>query len=170
MSCIIYHTYNHNVELFACQTFDAVVSGVLALGLEHTLVLKYDGTVWATGGNMFGQLGIDWRTQTTIANFVEVVSGDATAVATGNEHSMVLKKDGSIWATGSNMEGQLGDGSTITTNTFARLPPLNTGSRHDHTHMDASSPLHNVKRAALCSRVNPVCLSYPLPFAPIFTI
>ena len=40
-----------------------------------------------------------------------VFSGDAKAVAAGAAHSMVLKKDGSVWATGKNKYGQLGDGT-----------------------------------------------------------
>ena len=35
------------------------------------------------------------------------------AVAVGSDHSMVLMIDGSVWSTGSNMHGQLGDGLTV---------------------------------------------------------
>ena len=34
------------------------------------------------------------------------------AIAAGDNHSMVLKKDGSVWSTGNNEHGQLGDGTT----------------------------------------------------------
>ena len=30
----------------------------IALGLSHTLILKYDGSVWASGSNSSGQLGM----------------------------------------------------------------------------------------------------------------
>ena len=33
------------------------------------------------------------------------------AISAGADHSLVLKTDGSVWATGSNHYGQLGDGT-----------------------------------------------------------
>ncbi|MEJ5184027.1 MAG: hypothetical protein WHT81_02780 [Rectinemataceae bacterium] len=35
------------------------------------------------------------------------------AIAAGGYHTMILKTDGTLWATGSNGVGQLGDGTTI---------------------------------------------------------
>ena len=40
-----------------------------------------------------------------------VLADNAVALAAGGDHSMVLKKDGSVWTTGRNDFGQLGDGS-----------------------------------------------------------
>ena len=39
-----------------------------------------------------------------------VISSDTHAIAAGDEHSVVLKQDGSVWVTGRNNAGQLGDG------------------------------------------------------------
>ena len=66
-----------------CAVFDT-----LSLGAGHTLVVAHDGTVWAVGVNMFGQLGIDSKVYEMMSNFVEVLSGGATAVAAGGGHSM----------------------------------------------------------------------------------
>ena len=41
-----------------------------------------------------------------------VVRAGAQAMAAGDWHSMVLKGDGTVWATGYNGAGQLGDGTT----------------------------------------------------------
>ena len=73
--------------------------------------MKEDDSLWATGANDYGQLGVGLRTA-PITHFVKVFSGGAIAVAAGGAdggHSMVLKQDGSVWATGKNMYGQLGD-------------------------------------------------------------
>ena len=44
---------------------------------------------------------------------VRTVAAPTADVSAGSDHSMVLKQDGSVWATGWNEYGQLGDGSTI---------------------------------------------------------
>ena len=36
-----------------------------------------------------------------------------TKVACGSGHSTFLRSDGTVWATGANQDGQIGDGSTI---------------------------------------------------------
>lgn len=96
-----------------------VLSGdavAVAAGCDHSMVLKQDGSVWATGRNDHGQLGDG--TTSPKSSFVQVVSGGATAVAAGGQHSLVLKQYGSVWSTGSNSYGQLGsnllvDGSAV---------------------------------------------------------
>ena len=59
--------------------------------------------------HIYGQLGDG--SDTDRESFVLVVSKRAKAVAAGGVHSMVLKLNGSVWATGYNLYGQLGDGS-----------------------------------------------------------
>ena len=45
----------------------------IAAGEGHSMVLKGDGTVWATGDNDYGQLGV-WTTSFK-TRFVEVFAG-----------------------------------------------------------------------------------------------
>ena len=52
------------------------------------MVMKRDGSVWATGWNNFGQLGDG--TKTDRSTFVEVISGDVQAVSAGLGHSLSL--------------------------------------------------------------------------------
>ena len=77
------------------------------------MVLKKDGTVWATGRNDVGQLGDN--SKTTRRSFVNVFDSDkgvkAKAVAAGQRHSLILDNDGTVWATGANEVGQLGHSS-----------------------------------------------------------
>jgi alpha-tubulin suppressor-like RCC1 family protein len=47
----------------------------------------------------------------------------ATAVAAGDNHTVVLKNDGTVWAWGLNSTGQLGDG----TNTDSNIPVTASG-------------------------------------------
>ena len=65
---------------------------------------------------------IDTRSITACkATFPSVVRAGATEIDAGNDHSMVLKQDGSVWATGSNEYGQLGDGTTTIRLTFVKV-------------------------------------------------
>ena len=90
------------------------------------MVLNQDGTVWTAGDNEYGQLGDRSSTSQTAFYLVtsdEMLSstGGAKAIAAGYQHSMVLGRDGSLWATGRNDCGQLGDGSKVSKHTFLRV-------------------------------------------------
>ena len=112
-----------------------VLSGAkaVAAGGRHSMVLKHDESVWATGHNLYGQLGDGSTDHANV--YVEVISSGVKAVAAGAFYSMVLKHDGSIWATGSNKDGQFGDGSTKSEKIFVRLAPFGDGAGHDHLRM-----------------------------------
>jgi alpha-tubulin suppressor-like RCC1 family protein len=88
-----------------------IASGVtqVAAGGYHSLVLKDDGSVWAAGRNDLGQLGNGTNTHKTMWFCVMPSGSDVIQVAAGSEHSLALKSDGSVWATGHNAYGQLGD-------------------------------------------------------------
>ena len=96
------------------------LSGIKAvtMGDGQALALKNDGTIWTWGMNDMGQLGDG--TTTLTQNPVHaagkttpvMVTGltSVKAVAAGNEFSMALKDDGTVWTWGRNWEGELGDG------------------------------------------------------------
>ena len=75
----------------------------------------------AAGSNAFGQLGIDQQSSAMITKFMQIFASRAKAVAAGGEHSLILKHDGSVWATGWNMFDQLGDGSKRDRHVFVRV-------------------------------------------------
>lgn len=84
----------------------------VAAGASFTMIVKKDGTLWATGDNSFGQHG-DGTTNGKLA-FVQITSmgNDNKAVAAGLSHTLILKNDGRVFATGGNDDGRLGDGTT----------------------------------------------------------
>ena len=97
------------------------VSGItrIAAGGSHNLALKDDGTVWAWGGNRFGQLGNNSVDDKGVSTPVPVIfpgkppEVKATAIAAGTTHSLARMDDGTVWAWGHNLAGQLGIGSTV---------------------------------------------------------
>lgn len=95
----------------------------VAGGQAHTVALKANGTLWSWGYNGHGNLG----NGTTLDSPVPVQIGSdndwAGVAAGGGQHSLALKRDGSLWAWGSNSYGQLGDGTAI-----ERLVPVRIGT------------------------------------------
>ena len=119
-------------------TFVRVISSgsrvvAMAAGDAHSVVVKKDGSVWATGRNYYGQLGDGSTDDKT--DFVKAMSSGAAHVAAGSYHSLVVKRGGSVWATGRNEYGQLGDGTTTDSVDYTQVVPsgakaVAAGSRH----------------------------------------
>lgn len=84
----------------------------ISAGESHVLAVDEMGDVWTWGHNPYGQLGR--RTVSSYTEVPEKVTGlsNVAAVAAGKDHSVILKKDGTVWAWGRNTYGQLGNGET----------------------------------------------------------
>ena len=94
--------------------------GAISAGYNHTIALKSDGSLWAWGSNVNGQLGDG----TTITRYEPVRVGtenDWSSVAASYYYTIALKSDGSLWAWGRNNFGQLGDGTTINSSVPVRV-------------------------------------------------
>ncbi len=110
------------------------LSGVSAIAVGGaSLALRDDGTVMAWGSNISGQLGDGTQTGPTECfplNFcsptpvpVSELKG-ARAIAAGNSHNLTLLSDGEVMAWGENWDGQLGTGTTVSTDTPVPVPGL----------------------------------------------
>lgn len=89
--------------------------GKAAIGSNFMVAVRDDGTVWAWGINDRGQLGV--RSETCSHSAVpKQIPGlsDVIAVTAGENFSVALKNDGTVWAWGDNNYGQMGDGRTPT--------------------------------------------------------
>lgn len=87
---------------------------MVCCGFYHSLALKSDWSVWVTGRNNNGQLGIeDYNDRKQL---IKVLTNGVKAIACGLYHSFVLKNDGSVWATRDNFYGQLGTKDTYDRN------------------------------------------------------
>ena len=84
----------------------------IAAGFSHSLLLKTDGTVWACGDNVAGELGDGTTANSGVPVRVKGLSG-VVDVAGGYRFSLAVKNDGTVWAWGSNLSGELGDGTIV---------------------------------------------------------
>lgn len=86
----------------------------LAAGPDHSVAVITDGTVWAWGRDIFGELGNGRYANSSlpvrVAGLTNVVDVAAGGGAFGG-HSLALKNDGTVWAWGCNESGELGHGS-----------------------------------------------------------
>lgn len=92
-------------------------------GFYHSSILCSDSAVYTVGYNISGQLGNGNNTGTSA--FTNVGLSGIIRIAVGNDFTLALKANGTIWAWGSNKFGQLGIGNTNDQNTPYQISGLN---------------------------------------------
>ena len=83
----------------------------VSCGQNHVAAIKTDGSLWMWGKNWYGEIGND------ISEFMEEtcptpvqVLDDVIAVSCGNDHTVAITSDGTLWGWGNPDYGQLGNG------------------------------------------------------------
>ncbi len=130
-------------DVTGCSNTATVTVSVNAIpisaGGSHSIVLYCGlcgGGVVSNGLNSSGQLGNGTITQRTSPFPVSGLSGTTKAVSAGNTHSLFLKSDGTVWSTGLNTNGQLGDGTLtnkttpVQISTLAGVTAVSAGTSH----------------------------------------
>lgn len=96
---------NGSGTLANVKSFDA--------GSYHSLATLSDGTALSWGYNYFGQLGTGSKTDRHLPG--SILDGgepikDVVSVRGGSYHSLAMRRDGTVWAWGRDLSGQLGNG------------------------------------------------------------
>jgi uncharacterized repeat protein (TIGR01451 family) len=123
-------------------------SGVNAIsaGQNHNLALKSDGAVIAWGNDFSGELGDGKGDGNTPLSSLPVgVTGlgagsGVVAISAGGD-SFALKADGSVLSWGSNLNGELGNGTVSTTVTNKPAPVKGFGSGSGVVTLSAGGPM-----------------------------
>jgi alpha-tubulin suppressor-like RCC1 family protein len=100
----------------------------VSAGNSHAIGCRDGGTLWSWGSDTSGSLGLGSPIGT---QYVPVQIGNESgwsAVDAGYYHNLAVKSDGSLWAWGSNTNGQLGIGNTSSRSVPTRIGTL-TGWR-----------------------------------------
>ncbi|QQO08975.1 InlB B-repeat-containing protein [Breznakiella homolactica] len=107
-------TTNRNTFTRAQETSGGMnqnITGVntIAMGTDHVLFLKNDGTLWAAGGGADNKLGLSGTANQSRA--VKVMNNVAYAAA-GKKYTLAVTTDGRLYAAGGNSSGQFGGSMT----------------------------------------------------------
>ena len=106
----------------------------------NTNSYTWNGIVYTTSGiytvHLTNSTGCD--SAATLSLSIPNSSGCFKQITTGNDHTVAIKTDGTLWAWGYNGQGQLGNDSTIT-----RYKPMQIGTANNWASVDAGA-LHTV--------------------------
>ncbi|ABP53646.1 Ig-like domain repeat protein [Salinispora tropica] len=133
-------TINRSTPVSVALPLGAEVTAVVA-GRLHSAALTTAGTALAWGDNGFGQLGNGGGSNSSEAVEVSLPTGTTLAAIASrdSDHTIAIAGDGTALAWGSNIFGQLGDGTTTNPSTPVpvALPTgitlLTTAAGSDHT-------------------------------------
>ncbi len=93
------------------------------LSLHSNFALKKDGTVWGWGGNKHGSIGDGTQEDRSIPVKVANLDNVVDLVTFSGITSAALKSDGTVWAWGWNLRGNVGNGGrTIYDNELVPIP------------------------------------------------
>ena len=105
----------------------------LSGGRAHALAIKTDGTMWSWGRNSYGlgQLGLGDTTDRSSPVQIGALTTWST-IAAGDNHSMAIKTDGTMWSWGTNLYyGTLGLGDNTDRSSPTQIGALTTWSKID---------------------------------------
>jgi hypothetical protein len=96
---------------------ERMLASPIAAGRDHSLALRPDGTLWASGDNGSGQLGDGTVLTRTIPVPISVAPcgggiSNVSAVAAGYDFSVAADTNGTVWTWGDGGDGQLGNEQT----------------------------------------------------------
>lgn len=107
---------------------------LLQSGKTNTFAIRNDHTLWGTGNNTYGALGIgnnnaiyDWTQIGTATNWAKVAGGSYFTIA--------LKTNGTLWGWGENNDYQMGNNVCCGN----QLTPIQIGTDTDWKEIDAST-------------------------------
>jgi len=102
----------------------------LTAGEHHTCALTENGAVECWGSNTVGQLGDDTASggRSTTAVAVSGLSGGVAAIAAGGYHTCAITGSGALQCWGSNLNGQIGDGTTTDRHTPVDVDGFESGT------------------------------------------
>ena len=94
-------------------------------GGANTFIVKNDGSLWVSGYNNYGELGLGHEeTVRTLTQVTTNINNDVKEVSCGGVTAMLVKNDGTLWACGKNAYSSLAIPDVSETATFIQVPGI----------------------------------------------
>jgi alpha-tubulin suppressor-like RCC1 family protein len=107
----------------------------IASSNSRTYAIKTDGTLWGWGRNGFGGTGYYLLGDGSFLDKYSPIQigtdNSWVEISSKGKHTLAIKANGSLWAWGDNLYGQLGDGSNTTRTTPVNITCPNTLSSNN---------------------------------------
>ncbi|CAJ36967.1 RCC1 domain-containing protein [Methanocella arvoryzae] len=108
------------------------------LGDGCGFMIKNDGSLWAWGNNNNGQLGdgtyINRLVPVLIKDYTDLLGGNLIGISSidgGYGYTVILRNDGTVWTSGNNDAGQLGQRNRADNAVFTQIPNMSNVARID---------------------------------------
>ena len=126
-----YGSYTNKIIVKRAKNISDVID--IRAGKNHVIALKSNGEVYASGSNLYGELGQD-NTKVRRTNEFTKIEGleNVCMIGAGDSHNIALKNDGSIYTWGSNIYKELG----INTNSSYVVTPTKVPNLKDIRYVD----------------------------------
>jgi alpha-tubulin suppressor-like RCC1 family protein len=111
-----------------------------ATGIQFSVAIQHDGTLWSWGRNYAGQLGLnDVNYRSSPVQVGALTTWLAASVSARGRAAFIKKADGTLWAWGINYRGVLGLGDTTNRSSPVQVGALTTWSKiaAGHKHIAA---------------------------------
>jgi len=110
---------NTNIDRFAPVRIGTSYDwSTVETGMAHNVAIRANGSLWTWGSNEVGQIGDGTSGFINNRSIPTQIGVDTWAsAAAGNDHTVAIRTDGSLWGWGGNSFGQLGDGTASHRNT-----------------------------------------------------
>ena len=99
----------------------------VAAGCTTLYAIGQDGKAYAWGDGSLGMIGNGSSANTETPTLITAFNAPVKTISANATHALAVTTDGGVWSWGLNFDGQLGDGTTSTRNTPARIPGLTGG-------------------------------------------
>jgi len=132
------HPVSDTLNEAGFQSGSIFTETTVSVGGDHICSIFDDSTLNCWGDNSFGQLGDGTTTDRQTMTEVSLEAGrTAVSVSSGESHTCATLDDSSLWCWGRNNHGQLGDGSTTSSNSPVSVTlggfPVQVSSGTGHT-------------------------------------
>ena len=100
---------------YFCTYHDTMIQELLVGGTQGFVNIPSDETLTIAENQPVGSIVTQFRATSLNAGAITyglIVNRKAKAISAGSGHTLVLLEDGTVWSTGLNEYGQLGDGTT----------------------------------------------------------